>query len=514
MGNQLGLPDPFYGYSTLLNIIIYVLLPLFGGLQFFRLRRALHVFQLEGYKRRNFLSWTRAHRDRSMWMRTNSAKKPLAMTGRAWRILVLAVVLSVLAVFGSWATAHLLLGGWPLDVIAYLLAAGLVFYFSSSILTLSDWALTPVQSTINGRYLRAARARLDSWHPLVIGVTGSYGKTSTKFFIERLVAPGGVALATPGSYNTTMGVVRTINENLRKEHRYLIVEMGAKQRGDIAELVEFTRPHMALLTAIGPAHLESFGSLDNVRKAKYEIVAGLREDGVAVMNTDDPEVRALADDTQRVKVIRYGLDPEGAPHVSARGIETTSEGTSFSVVDTRSGEGVAATTTLLGRHSISNVLGAVAVALEAGRSLAELAGPIRRLTAVEHRLQIIKGAGGVTVIDDAFNSNPDGAAAALDVVGAMPGGHKVVVTPGMVELGELQAEANERFGEHAGRVADTLIVVARVNREALVAGAQRSNRARVVVVDTLAQAQEEMKSLLGPGDVVLFENDLPDQYEG
>jgi UDP-N-acetylmuramoyl-tripeptide--D-alanyl-D-alanine ligase len=156
----------------------------------------------------------------------------------------------------------------------------------------------------------------------------------------------------------------------------------------------------------------------------------------------------------------------------------------------------------------------VAVALETGRSLAELAGPIRRLTAVEHRLQIIKGAGGVTVIDDAFNSNPDGAAAALDVVEEMPGGHKVVVTPGMVELGELQAEANERFGEHAGRVADTLIVVARVNREALVAGAQRSNRARVVIVDTLAQAQEEMKNLLGPGDVVLFENDLPDQYEG
>ena len=514
MGNQLGLPDPFYGYSILLNIIIYVLLPLFGVLQFVRLRRALHVFQLEGYRRRNFLSWTRAHRDRSQWMRTTPVKKPLAMTGRAWRILALAVILSILAVFGSWVVAHLLLGGWPLDVIAYLLAAGLVFYFSSEVLTLSDRALGPVQSTINSRYLRAARARLDAWKPLVIGVTGSYGKTSTKFFIERLVAPDGEALATPGSYNTTMGVVRTINENLHEEHRYLIVEMGAKQRGDIAELADFTRPRVAVLTAIGPAHLESFGSLDNVRKAKYEIVEGLRTDGVAVMNTDDPEVRALADETKRVKVIRYGLDPQGAPHVSAHGIETTSEGTSFRVVDTRSGEDVGATTTLLGRHSIGNVLGAVAVALETGRPLAELVDPIRRLSAVEHRLQIIKGAGGVTVIDDAFNSNPEGAAAALDVVDAMPGGHKIVVTPGMVELGELQAEANERFGEHAGRVADTLVVVTRVNRDALVTGAERSGRARVVVVDTLAQAQEELKSMLRLGDVVLFENDLPDQYEG
>lgn len=514
MGNQLGLPDPFYGYSTLLNVLIYVLLPLFGVWQFVRLRRALHVFQLEGYKRRNFLSWTRSHRDRSLWMRAAPAKKPLAMTGRAWRILVLAVALSVLAVFGSWLIAHLLLGGWPLDVAAYLLAAGLVFYLSGHVLALSDWALTPAQQTINRRYLRAARAKLEEWTPKVVGVTGSYGKTSTKFFIERLIAPEGEALATPGSYNTTMGVVRTINENLRKEHRYLIVEMGAKQRGDIAELVDFTRPQVAVLTAIGPAHLESFGSMDNVRTAKYEIVEGVRDDGVAVMNTDDPEVRALADGTKRVEVIRYGLDPAGSPHVSARGVETTSEGTSFRIVDTRTGKEVAATTTLLGRHSIGNVLGAVAVALESGRTLAELAGPIRRLTAVEHRLQIIKSAGGVTVIDDAYNSNPDGAAAALEVVDDMPGGHKIVVTPGMIELGELQTEANERFGEHAGRVADTLIVVARVNREALVTGAQRSTRARVVIVDTLAQAQEEMKSLLGSGDVVLFENDLPDQYEG
>jgi UDP-N-acetylmuramoyl-tripeptide--D-alanyl-D-alanine ligase len=132
---------------------------------------------------------------------------------------------------------------------------------------------------------------------------------------------------------------------------------------------------------------------------------------------------------------------------------------------------------------------------------------------VEHRLQIIRGAGGVTVIDDAFNSNPDGAAAALEVVEAMPATPKIVVTPGIIELGELQAEANEQFGEHAGRVADTLIVVAKVNRASLVAGAERSGRAEVVTVDTLAEAQEVMKGLLRPGAVVLFENDLPDHYE-
>jgi UDP-N-acetylmuramoyl-tripeptide--D-alanyl-D-alanine ligase len=508
------LPDPFYGYSTLLNVIIYVGLPLFAVLQFFRLRRALHVFQLEGYKRPNFLLWVSANPNRSRWMSGARAKKPLAMTGRAWRILIVSVLLSVVGVFGAWAVAHLFLGGWPADAIAYAVALGLIWFFSSQVLVLSDLLLSPLQSAINNGYEQRARKKLNSTKPVVIGVTGSYGKTSTKFAIERLVAPEGEVLATPGSYNTTLGVVRTINENLTGDHKFFVVEMGAKQRGDIAEIAEFTRPHIAVLTAVGPAHLESFESVENVRRAKYEIVEALAPDGVAVMNTDNPEVRALADGTRSVKVIRYGLEVDGGPHLTASDIEITPDGTSFTIVDARSNDTVRTQTSLLGRHSIANLLGAVAVALEVGRSLPELVGPIRRLEAVEHRLQIIKGAGGVTVIDDAFNSNPDGAAAALEVVDALNASPKVVVTPGMIELGPLQPEANERFGEHAGRVADTVIVVARVNRDALAAGAHRGGRAEVVTVDTLADAQEAMKRFMVPGAVVLFENDLPDQYEG
>ena len=150
----------------------------------------------------------------------------------------------------------------------------------------------------------------------------------------------------------------------------------------------------------------------------------------------------------------------------------------------------------------------------AGRSLAELVEPIAELEPVEHRLQLIQGAGGVTVIDDAFNSNPDGAAAALEVLGSIDGNKKVVVTPGIIELGELQRAENERFGERAAEVADVLIVVARVNRDAIVAGAERNGDAvEVIVVDSLDEATVRLRSILSGGDVVLFENDLPDQYE-
>ncbi|HYN35542.1 MAG TPA: cyanophycin synthetase, partial [Actinomycetota bacterium] len=129
-------------------------------------------------------------------------------------------------------------------------------------------------------------------------------------------------------------------------------------------------------------------------------------------------------------------------------------------------------------------------------------------------LQIIEGTGGVTVIDDAFNSNPEGAAAALEVLDAMPGNQKVVVTPGMIELGPLQHEANEKFGRHAADVADKLIVVAKTNRAAIQSGASSNGGAEVVTVDSLAEAQRHLEGALRPGDVVLFENDLPDQYEG
>jgi UDP-N-acetylmuramoyl-tripeptide--D-alanyl-D-alanine ligase len=232
------------------------------------------------------------------------------------------------------------------------------------------------------------------------------------------------------------------------------------------------------------------------------------------MNVDDAGVRAVADATSGVTVIRYGIDDQGRPDVTARDLLVTEKGTAMTIVDRRTDARLPVQTKLLGRHAVGHVLAGVAVALVVGRSLDELAGAIASLGPVEHRLQIIAGAGGVTVIDDAYNSNPLGAAAALDVLELMPGRMKVVVTPGMVELGDLQRTANEEFGRQAAAVADTLIVVARLNRDAIVTGARGAGTdVNVIVVDSLGAATEELKGLLGAGDVVLFENDLPDQYE-
>lgn len=504
--------DPFTGYSFVLRTIVYVIVPAFTAFQFLRLRRALHVFQLEAYKRPNFRRWLRANRDKATFLRPSTAKKPLVMTGRAWRILVTATLLSLFGVLLPSAFAHLVLGGAPADLITWAAATVALFVWAPLLIPAADWLLTPVQRGINARYLRSARRKLRTIAPVVVGITGSYGKTSTKFAVGRLIGEDKKVLVTPGSYNTTMGVVRAINENLEPRHRYFVVEMGARQRGDIAEIGHLVGHEIAVLTAIGVAHLESFGSPEAIKLGKLEIVDTLRSGGVAVVNSDDPTIRGLTDELAGVDVIRYGLEPEGRPDVTATDVEVTRAGTEMTIVDRRSGATVRVTTKLLGRHSIGHVLAGVAVALQAGRDLDSLRGPIAALTPVEHRLQLIEGAGGVTVLDDAFNSNPDGAAAALEVLGSMPARQRIVVTPGIVELGELQREANEQLGRTAAEIADVLIVVAPLNREAIVAGAT-GGKARVITVGSLEEATKELAGLVGSGDVVLFENDLPDQYE-
>ena len=509
----MGFADPFPGYSLVLRAILYLAVPAWAVWQFVRLRRALHVFQLEGYRRDRFLRWCRAHLRRALFVERIEAKKPLVMTGRAWRILVAAALLSLVVVLGASAAAHLW-GGWPYDIPTWALASVLASVGAPLLLVAADRLLAPVQAAVNERYLRSARRRLAEVSPVVVGVTGSFGKTSTKFAVAGLLGPPGEVLATPSSYNTPLGVCRALNELLTPGHRFLVVEMGAYAEGDVRELCELVRPTVGVLTAIGPAHLERFGSLEAIRRAKYELIEALPPTGVAVMNCDDPEVRALADHTTGVAVVRYGVTEQARATVTAEAVTVTGRGMELEIVDRRTDERLAARTRLLGSHAVGHVLAGVAVATSLGRPLADLAAPIASLSPVEHRLQIIEGTGGITVIDDAYNSNPSGAAVALEVLADMPGRRKVVVTPGMVELGDEQFEANRSLGRRAASAADTVIVVARVNREAITSGARSAGTpSRVIAVDTLAEAQHELARLLQPGDVVLFENDLPDHLE-
>ncbi|MDP9234996.1 MAG: UDP-N-acetylmuramoyl-tripeptide--D-alanyl-D-alanine ligase [Actinomycetota bacterium] len=476
-----------------------------------RLKRALHVFQLEGYKRSRFLRWCRQNPSAALFLAPATQKKPLVMTHRAHRLLALAMWLSAAVLVGIVRLAALSSGA--AELLWWAIGALLLFAGAPLAIAGTDVLLVPVERSVNRGFMRSAIAKLEEVAPVVIGVTGSFGKTSTKFAIQRLLDGGiGVALATPGSFNNPLGVSRAINEQLDARNRFFVVEMGAYGEGEIAELCSFVHPTIGVLTSIGPAHLDRFESMDVIRRAKYEIVASLPSGSTAVMNCDDPEVRTLADATTAVDVVRYGIDAAGEPHITATDVNVSATGASFVITDTRDDRSLPVRTKLLGKHSIGHVLAAVAVALAAGKQLDDLKDAIETLTPVEHRLQLLEGSGGVTVIDDAYNSNPDGADAALDVLASMPARRRVVVTPGMIELGDRQFAENERFGRRAAAVADVVVVVAKANREAIVSGA-RGARAELITVDSLAQATERVRTILGKGDVILFENDLPDHYE-
>jgi UDP-N-acetylmuramoyl-tripeptide--D-alanyl-D-alanine ligase len=447
-------------------------------------------------------------------------KKPLVYTGRARRLLAVSVALALLVFWFGFVAISYLARAFGLNPdyapgFAVLLMALISIHAAPFVSIAANLALAPVQATINASYRVRAARKLRRFGPMVVGITGSYGKTSTKYFTEALMESRFRVLKTRASFNTILGVCRAINEELGPEHQVLIVEMGAYRRGEIRDMARLTKPHIGVLTAIGPQHLERFGSIETIEKAKFELLEALAPDGIAVVNNDDPRVRRLADTHTLPNLRRYGIDPSNGPlDLAAQDITHGPDGLSFTLVE-RNGTQTPVETRLIGRHNVSNILAAASVARADGVTWREIAGAIGRLQPVPHRLEVHTGADGVTIVDDAYNSNPVGAFNALDAVAEFKTGRKVLVTPGMVELGVEQDSWNEKFGAKAAETCDFVILVGSRQTAPIRRGLEGAGFAadRVTSVRSLNDGLEALKGIVRAGDVVLFENDLPDLYE-
>jgi UDP-N-acetylmuramoyl-tripeptide--D-alanyl-D-alanine ligase len=441
--------------------------------------------------------------------KTQPAKKPLVYTARAIRILITTCILIVLSACATWLWLPRQIG-W-----AVLGATVVLVPTLAPLLTIvANVVLVPLQWSVNRWFVVRARRKLARINPLVIGITGSFGKTSTKYFLHTLLAADFEALKTPESYNTFMGVCRVINEQLQDDHKVFIAEMGAYQPGDIAELAKLTHPTVGVLTAIGPQHLERFGTIDAIEHTKYELIQALPQNGVAVFNYDDERCAKLADRTQGPKVLRYGISSNhNELEIWATDELIGPDGVSFTLV-TKFGERVQTTSRVLGRHNLLNIVGAACVARQMGMSLNRIGDRIKVIEPVPHRLQLIKGRGGVTVIDDSYNSNPVGVREALNVLRAFKSGKRVLVTPGMVELGAAQERENAAFGAVAAEVCDYVLIVQGASDRAILEGllSHGFSPSRVKTVRDLSAAATEIGKIVSSGDVVLFENDLPDLY--
>lgn len=430
-------------------------------------------------------------------------KKPLVFTRRAMRIYVTMLLLAVCVVLPVGLFASL----------QYASIATVACVVASPLLLLAaNWLLSPIESYINRRYYNEAAEILRGMPELkIVGVTGSYGKTSTKHYLNRILSEKYDVVMTPGSFNTTLGVIRTVREYLKPYNEVFIVEMGAKQKGDIKEICDLVHPEIGIVTAVGEQHLESFKTIDNVQSTKFELVDSLPSDGLAVVNNDFEYGANRPVDN--VACRRYAVKSVAGADFVATDIKYGPSGTTFTVKG--DGRELTLSTKLVGECNISNLIAAVIVALHLEVPEEKIQYAVQKIEQVEHRLNVKRTPGGITIIDDAFNSNPSGSRMALEVLGMMEGGQRIVITPGMIELGTKQYEYNKVLGGAIAANADVAIVVGEYNREALLAGIEADNSGRVSVhaVSTFTEAQRLLSTIAKAGDFVLYENDLPDTFK-
>lgn len=430
------------------------------------------------------------------WQRQQPAKKALVVTPRVRRLLFVMCMVNLLLVLAC----VLFLPLW----VSALLPLGSVLW-----LALSAALVSPVEKGIQRGYFHDAQRKLKSpeyENLLRIGVTGSYGKTSVKYILGTLLSEKYQTLITPESFNTTMGVTRIIREQLEPRHQVFVAEMGARHVGDIRELCDLVSPTVGILTAVGPQHLETFGSLERVISTKYELIESLPADGIACFAGDHGICEEL-----------YKTCPLADKHLAGEGLtlsdlELGTFGSRFTL-SRAGGESVACQTVLLGRHNIDNILLCATVALRLGLSLQQVGEGIGKIAPIQNRLQVLDSRNGIMVINDGFSGNVAGSEAALAVLRDCPG-RRFIVTPGMVEMGERQAELNHAFGKAMQGSVDVAILVGRINaeslREGMLAGGFEAQH--IHQAESLEECQSLLGEMLRVGDTVLFENDLPENY--
>ena len=556
-------------YSLFTTGIVYLLIAVLIRHSLYRLRYYLQMFQQMGYKINEMRKWYSAHlfskgitpehilynlvilvmifyaaeritltsgaivmgiftlfwfADTSRY-KEQKEKKPLVYTPRMKRlgliiIIPLVLIWFVLIDFGYTMFTMRDFAAPFIQTDPYFMGFSLVLVdmMIPIFLFIAAWIMKPVEKMIQNGFKNQARTKLASLPNLkVIAITGSYGKTSTKFVIDAFLRERINVCVTPGSYNTPMGICKVINDDLEAQHQVLILEMGARYEGNIKELCDIAKPDMSVITNVGISHLETFGSREAIVVEKSTLAKELKHGGTLILNGDDPQVKKMAELRHDVKTVLVGMDGQ----VQAFQIETGPEGTSFLMRwlgdDGRVTEEEKITTKLLGSHNIQNLLLGAAVAREFGIRLKTIALAASKMEPVEHRLEL-KKQNGFIVIDDAFNSNPVGAKNAVDVLDSFKDGRKIIITPGMIELGEMETIENEKLGKHIGNSGlDLVILVGEERTRPIRKGIETSEHGRMMdvkVVNSLFEANDLLKQYAQPGDVVLYENDLPDTYSG
>lgn len=452
----------------------------------------LHVLQLEEYELLRFLHWV----SQNFTKRTLQNKKKLIWTLKARVIYFLSLTLSVF---------FILLFTKIIGVIGLLL--GLILLTQPYIaLTIATLLVKPLDLYKRNQIKENLKRKLQSLHKLtIIGITGSYGKTSTKVFLYHMLQSKYKTLMTPGSYNTLLGIAKVVEYELYPEYEYFICEMGAYKRGDIKEIAEAVNADMGMLTGINEQHLERYGSIENEILGEFELISSLEKDQPAYINIDNEYIRNNYLNYDKT-FITYGFTDD---QNTIRNVKTLQGGSSFELV--LQGRSISVTTRLIGNAHLTNILAAATVASYCGLSNSEIAEAIKTLSPAPHRLEIKEiEHPKMTVIDDAYSSNTTGFAEALELLNTFPS-PKIIVTPGIIELGSETHTIHKNLGKKADEVCDYIILVGKNERtNGLTDGVM--SKEKIIYIHEFREVWDVIKKLEVNHPTLLIENDLTDIY--
>lgn len=525
---------PFYAtmFDFYAYLFIYVCLIVFS---FFRIKFLMQFFQQEEYENKSFLKFV--FKDARMvdkrltcifiavWLMivfmpalcllafpafvyelvreyrfVLNAKKKLVITSRVKRLWAASYIILLLLTEGFFD-----LGLNPIS------ASIIMLQIIPLIMVLGNIVLYPLEEAFRRYFMALARKKMQLCKPTVIGITGSYGKTSTKHFLGHILGACSSVLYTPGNVNTLLGVSRIINTKLTPDVKFFIVEMGAYYIGSIKKVCDLVQPEYAIITSIGDAHHERFGTIENTAKAKFELAQAVREynpDGIVVLNTKQIAPQFLKKDKKAV-LLGEGQD------FFITDVKQTAKALSFTLNHKK--EKIKLTAPVLGIHNAEDIAMAAVLALKLGIPKSTIAAAVKTIQPVKNRLQPIK-IGKWSVIDDGYNSNPTGFAGALEVLSILKKDSKgkgILVTPGMIEMGKLHDKLHAELGKQAGKSADVLLAVIPKRLKSFIQAYKKScgKKGKVIEVASKDNAWEWIMSNAGDKDIILFENDLPDNYE-
>lgn len=440
-----------------------------------------------------------------------NAKVPLKKTKRLVRLCITFALVAAAFTFGIIVLTNFIAYSINDEVVGLLRYAPfcLIPLVSPTLLFIAFCINEPTEYLIRKHIIAKATAKLNAADVIRIGITGSFGKTSVKEILNTVLSQKFRVLSTPASYNTPMGIALTV-KGLDSTHDIFIAEMGARNKGDIKELADMIKPDIGVLTGINNQHLESFGSIERIKDTKYELFEGLKKGGKAFFSSGSDGSKELYD---RFKGEKYSAGAGGEDDFAyATDIITDERGMNFTL-HINGEQPVKCTTVLLGKHSVANVCLAAAVAYKLGLTPEEIAAGVNRIPALKHRLELLPNNKNIVIIDDSYNSNEDGTRAAMEVLDTFKG-RKIVLTPGLVELGKMENVVNLEFGKRLSRHADIVIVIGKHNAEMLINGLTDGGfpKENIMFAKSLNKGNALLNGIVKDGDVVLFENDLPDNY--